>query len=929
MRTEEDQHKHPKIKQSAKDALRDIEVEYNIELEYSEDQHILFKNSYKTDSDGNVIELDLRGNQIVKIPSFKGLETLVILDLSLNRIRKIENLEALTALTMLNLWANQISKIENLEALTALTQLYLSNNQISKIENLETLTALTQLDLSYNQISKIENLEALKALTKLTRLTIHSNDFEKDLPNIKLEQDFRANHLEDIRIYFKLLDAEDFEEVKKIKKVMLVGNHASGKSTFLDYFFNGTIPKKAKESTHILSIEPYPKQDSNKSGEVEAIFYDFGGQDYYHGIYKAFMTNHTVNLIFWKKPNDKNALGEDSQSSEGTQNFNRAYWIKQVRHYGEKNESWLIQTHRDTDKREALADASLQHAIEDEYHIALTNPIKANLKTLRENLLETIQDTESYKSSKSYVEFVNELLGAGAEAVAIDTLEVKFQEVKERSKIDFDVQWVLRQLAREGRVLYYPDNPILKDKVWLNPQAIVEKIHSDILSRAHIEQYRGQVPKKEFEEFADDESIRELLVENKVIYLDKSNKDNNKYIIPGYLPLVKSETEDFFYFTPFGKPQLTVKFEYFIPFGLINQLICHYGQTPELKKYWRDLLLFTLDDKQTQIEIKLNFKALQIEIYVSSSTANTANTDNTIKRKVSDTVKDIFDDIMAFYYDEPTYLSDLVCNNRQQETEATKIRVTIYSPKDKYPDDMYISIDNKQFVHYNTLNDPKQTQDSIVSYRLDENFHILKDKQLSKLSTRAFRYLVPQNREVNKMRKIFISYSKKNVEYKERLVEHLKLLKIFDIADSWDDSRLAENGGKEWHDTIQKELQESDMIVYMLSVDFFNSSYILNHEVSNIMNEHHDKKVLCVLVCDYANIYALTKDAAQDQDKSNATLGVIKLNQYQVAPYDYDIHTHTDEKQKALKPLCRWEPNTRDSAYAQIVGTIETMLGVK
>ncbi len=873
-------------------------------------------------------ELDLSSNKIEKIENLEKLSSLATLNLSDNQIEKIKNLEKLSSLATLNLSDNKIEKIENLEKSSSLNELDLSFNEIAKIENIEKLSSLTILDLSYNKIAEIENLEALNSLVNLDlssniiksidelkniifllkKIKIDNNPFESYTSNIKLYSSLERNHIEAIKNYFELLRATDIVLIKEIKKVMLVGNHASGKSTFLDYFMNGIKTNHSNDSTHILSIERYPKDS-----EPTAIFYDFGGQDYYHGIYKAFMTNDTTNLIFWKLKTDKNKIGNDSKSENGTLMFNRPYWIRQVKHYGKENKSWLIQTHRDRDKRLALSNPLLQEDIEDEYNVELTMPEKPNLEALRKNLLEEINKTKNIEMSKSYVDFINELFNIGVNEGAdeLETIEKQFEKVKTQSNTNITLSSTLYQLAQQGQVLYYPNNEALKDKVWLNPQETVKEIHKGILSREHMEGYKGKVPKEEFEKIAQDD-IRLLLLENKVVYFDETSQN---YIIPSYLPLVKSETDDFFFFSAFGIPQLTLKFEYFIPFGFINQLICHYGQNPDLKKYWRDSLLFTLDKKQIKISIRLNFEELKIEIYVSSSSQ---------KYKETEIIKSIFDDIMAFYYDKPEWLSNLISRSGYADVEDIKIDYT--KGKVIYPDDLYISLDNKQFVHFNTLNDSSQTHESVIAHLLDENYTIIKDKQLSKLSTRPFKYLVPNNKKVNEMKKIFISYSKKNIEYKERLVEHMRLLKVFDIADSWDDSRLAENGGKEWHDTIQKELEESDMIVYMLSIDFFNSSYILNHEVANILNKQHGKKILCVLVCDFANIFELSKNIPYNQSRSNYSLGTLELNNYQIAPYDYDFDNQTGNKYKSSKPLCRWEVNTRDSAYAQIVHTIDTIL---
>ena len=71
------------------------------------------------------------------------------------------------------------------------------------------------------------------------------------------------------------------------------------------------------------------------------------------------MTNEALNLIFWKEDSNNNNLGDDSTGGF-TQNFNREYWIKQVKHFGDRNKSWLIQTFLDENRRKALTNDELQ-----------------------------------------------------------------------------------------------------------------------------------------------------------------------------------------------------------------------------------------------------------------------------------------------------------------------------------------------------------------------------------------------------------------------------------------------------------------------------------------------------------------------------------------------------------------------------------------
>ena len=81
----------------------------------------------------------------------------------------------------------------------------------------------------------------------------------------------------------------------------------------------------------------------------------------------------------------------------------------------------------------------------------------------------------------------------------------------------------------------------------------------------------------------------QLLLEELIVYEDKEC-----YVIPGYLPL-HSDDEAYKWLTwGFEGPNFVLKFERFIPFGLINQIIAYYGREEgALKRYWRDQVIFT------------------------------------------------------------------------------------------------------------------------------------------------------------------------------------------------------------------------------------------------------------------------------------------------------------------------------------------------
>lgn len=847
-------------KQKPKEIL-ELEKVYGITLKES---------NFKLDNNGNVIRIDLLGNKIEEIKGFDNFEYLQLLNLSGTRITKIENLD----------------KLQNLK------ELFLGSNHIKQIENLNNLKNLEAIFLYGNDIDDIDDIKRLinpKKFPKLNYLVINNNPFEKRLKNIKLEE--YCDNLEALRNYFKLEDAKNKIEIKNIPKIMLLGNHNSGKSTFLKYFLDNKLNKKT-QSTHILNIQKYEKENKTK-----AIFYDFGGQDYYHGIYKAFMTNEALNLIFWKEDSNNNNLGDDTTGGF-TQNFNREYWIKQVKHFGDKNKSWLIQTFLDENIRKALTNDELQKQIDDEYHVILKNPIKPNLKALKENLNLFIEESLNISISKNYHDFINTHI---TNATSYDYVDVEELEKELINSEDINFKEQLSQLSLQGVILYYKNIPALENVAWLNPQATVEYIHKEIFEEGKMKDLKGKIPKTEFEEICTDEKIRLMLKQNKVIYFDEFEEN---YIIPSYLPIANKDGEEFFYFSIFSKPSLTLKFEYFIPFGFINQLICHYGDIKEKKRYWRDMLLFTVDERKTQVLIKLDFETLTIELFVS-------NKNDSAREK--EVIKTIFDDICAFYANNENHRSKLLPKIEEKDEDKFKHLIPI-----KYSDELYISLDNRYFVNFNILDDETKTKESVLAYEI-ENFKINKTKAKS-LFTRNFAYLATNNKGLNKMKKIFISYSRKDVEYKNELRNHLSILSIFDIADNWDCEKITI--GK-WEEQIQKELLDSDIVIYMLSANFFSSSYIREKEVLKVMEqmkENPNKKILPVIVSEFVGLDSLKRVITNPTD---VQIAMLDISNHQFLPYGNVWNHLTNQNEERIISLEEHRKNqSLNSALKQICDRI-------
>ena len=824
----------------------------------------------------NLQSLDLGGNQLVRIEGLDKLTNLQFLDLSENQLVRIEGLDKLTNLQSLDLRSNQLVRIEGLDKLTNLQSLDLSGNRLTRIEGLDKLCQLERLDLSDNKLSVIENLPQ----TSLKELKVGGNNIEyirssfsdkdSELRHCRLIFDSYGNHLEDIQRWQKRNPLP--EKLQLPIKVMLLGNHSSGKSTFLDSLCGGG---KETGSTHVLRVV--------KRESLGANFYDFGGQDFYHGIYQAFYSAGALYMLFWRQELDKNSRGKELLKDEDTHrekilNFNRNYWLGQIRYadrqrrlagrdMSDRENILVVQTHADRDRQENLKGAAF--SVQEEFYIALERE-KVGTETLDSLLKERDEAAKRYlhlrleeeiahlnekmsidvtKSEKSLYAYI--IKGENREKshspIRIEDLR---QAMPGYTDSRSSLMGELHQLYLHGEVLYYKDDEKLSKLVWLDPEVTVKHIHTNILNKDSVG--TGVVAKEKLLEDNDEYLIRLLELE-KVIH-----KNGEEYIIPGYLPLADGDEMYEWLKLSYLQPNITLKFEHFIPFGLINQLICYYGQGDnELKKFWRDQLFFTLVNTPSKKEctkreengflpyeeervsdtypegrymvwISLNHELLTIEVYIKPI-------DQGIEHRVSQVERMILQDVLDMYWSNiPPSNSKRYLSRRRQEHRRLRQDFPI--------EDLYISTsklplyqERRLFVKLDFIDhyDPEKgiveaggSRGMAVAYPLNEGE--LDKEQAQLISLRSFQHLT-DNRHIGKMKKVFISYSKDDKAELKVCLQFFKPLEDEGLVTIYYDERT--EAGAEIHPTIHKEIAEADVIVVLVSPSLLSTDYITRLEL--------------------------------------------------------------------------------------------------
>lgn len=94
--------------------------------------------------------------------------------------------------------------------------------------------------------------------------------------------------------------------------------------------------------------------------------------------------------------------------------------------------------------------------------------------------------------------------------------------------------------------------------------------------------------------------------------------------------------------------------------------------------------------------------------------------------------------------------------------------------------------------------------------------------------------------------KVFISYSHKDEEWKDRLVTHLGVLQQQGALEVWDDRRI--KGGDNWYEEIEKALNSANIAILMISANFLTSDFILGKEVPPLLERRQNEGVRVIPV---------------------------------------------------------------------------------
>jgi hypothetical protein len=116
--------------------------------------------------------------------------------------------------------------------------------------------------------------------------------------------------------------------------------------------------------------------------------------------------------------------------------------------------------------------------------------------------------------------------------------------------------------------------------------------------------------------------------------------------------------------------------------------------------------------------------------------------------------------------------------------------------------------------------------------------------------------------------KVFISYSHKDEQHKDSLDEHLAMLKRNCVIDAWHDRKIV--AGEKWAEEISENLEQSELILFLISSSFLASDYCFSNEMQRAIAMHEEGRAQLIPIlirpCDWASselskFQAVPKDA--------------------------------------------------------------------
>ena len=628
---------------------------------------------YSCDNTGNITGIAIAGD-LKKIPTtivgtshaLSLCEYLTHLNLSNNKIRDISSLGELKNIQTLRLSENQISDISSLKKLKNIQELVLSSNQINDISPLRELKNIKTLDLCKNQINDISPLKELKniieldlrhnKIKQLSEWILHFAKVDSIMYNSNFSNCIHItnNPIENVPIEIikqgKQAIKAYFEEQKKSKsipntcvKMVITGNSSVGKTSFINFLTKHTF-KQGEITTHGINQTTWKPENTN----LDINIWDFGGQEYYHSTHQLFFSNNALYLLMFDKEHNGNGwieseicYSEKLKVIEKLEHFDYFYWLRNIRNLTDQSKILMLQNKVDNVDDEEYPDKECFNSnneyradkpfkaisISNEYkYFEANQKISNNFVKLQELIISKLNEVKQGEIFEYYLK-AKELIETASQTKPVVSIyefiqickpahdEIDKRIVNEETGEELAYRWELlcKYFHETGVLLYYPNSPTLKDKIFIRPTFVTDTIYK-------ILNYKV---KQAFGRFTFDDAVQSLdndtvLAQDIIELMSAPNfklifnypQGSENYIAPQYLDDKKPDERFFTHLTKNMEIGFSLKFANFLPKYILTEFMVNYGRFQKDDIIWKYGIVFEKYSTTAFVEILFDVRKI-------------------------------------------------------------------------------------------------------------------------------------------------------------------------------------------------------------------------------------------------------------------------------------------------------------------------------